>query len=345
MKNFFFKIVTTDNNVLHNSIPDYLEDYLTEARISKIKVVEDGREYKTSCLFSDCGRILSVSCEKDHIKSNNVFIKKTQDLLGNIPTLIEIYNSTKQEANQHVKRLIHNLVTLNAHNIQEVYSIIPQEVMQNKSTGRRERIIAHVTNDPYEASLSLVRIAKNTLKMKTEIDVYNTLLSGNPELNMKTHQIHRLLMNVFYVFFPDFTDKGITVEVSESTDNVYVDYETFQVAIYHIVENSVKYIKPESILNVDIVKNQFTKKISVSFRMISLQIEPHEVEKIFVEGYSGVIARRCGRAGSGIGMPRARSLLELNNAKLTVNPKHGTAQEAILGHIYQENIFSIDFIE
>ncbi|UKY37683.1 hypothetical protein [Pantoea dispersa] len=344
MSNFYFKVIINDDIIIHDSIPSELNDKFQDGTSKIFRIGSDGKDYKCICARNDLGTIYAVSNINDHLKSNNVFYNKVNLLLESIPSYIEIYNSAKIEANQHVKRLIHNLVTLNAHNIQEVYSIIPQEVMQNKSNGRRERIIAHVTNDPYEASLSLVRIAKNTLKMKTEIDVYNTLLTGNPALNKKTHQIHRLLMNVFYVFFPDFTDKGITVEVSESNDNVFVDYETFQVAIYHIVENSVKYIKPETVLNVDISKNPLTKKVVVQFRMTSLRIEPHEVDKIFIEGYSGEVARRCNRAGSGIGMPRAKTLLEHNNASLTVIPKFHTAQEAILEHVYQENVFSLEFL-
>jgi len=344
MKKLYFKVVIYDDIVIHDSIPADLIELLNfeEGKVKKITSFNDVFKYISKS--SEYGTIFVLSNKNSHIKSNNVLLTEVNFLLESIPSFIDIYNSAKIEANQHVNRLIHNLVTLNAHNIQEVYSIIPQEVMQNKSNGRRERIIAHVTNDPYEASLSLVRIAKNTLKMKTEIDVYNTLLTGNPALNKKTHQIHRLLMNVFYVFFPDFTDKGITVEVSESNDNVFVDYETFQVAIYHIVENSVKYIKPETVLNVDISKNPLTKKVIVLFRMVSLRIEPHEVDKIFIEGYSGEVARRCNRAGSGIGMPRAKHLLEHNNATLTVMPKFETAQTAILEHVYQENIFSIEFI-
>jgi K+-sensing histidine kinase KdpD len=343
MSNFYFKICMHDGTVLHNSFPEPFLECTSPGIVRNVKVSFQGVDYKFASLKNDFGTVAAASNNRDHLKSNSAFLSKVNIILESIPSYIDIYSSAKIEANQHVRRLIHNLVTLNAHNIQEVYSIIPQDVMQNKSHGRRERIIAHVTNDPYEASLSLVRIAKNTLKMKTEIDVYNTLLTGNPALNKKNHQIHRLLMNVFYVFFPDFTDKGITVEVSESNDNVFVDYETFQVALYHIVENSVKYIKPESVLYVDISKNHLTKKVIIIFRMISLRIEPYEVDKIFIEGYSGEVAKRCNRAGSGIGMPRAKNLLEHNNALLTVRPKYETAQEAILGHIYQENVFSIEF--
>jgi K+-sensing histidine kinase KdpD len=343
MSLFFFRIATPDGRVLCNNFDKETYDIVVNIDSGCVKTSEN-INIRVCKISNETGTVISASSSSDHVKSSKLMRQQTLLLLESLPFFLDINERLKATTQQHVNRLIHNLVTLNAHNIQEVYSIIPQEVMQDKRIGWKQRVIEQVNDDPYEASLALVRIAKNTLKMKTEIDVYNTLLTDNPVLKFKNHQIHRVLMNVVYVFFPEFTDKGIHVNVSESNDTVFVDYETFQVAIYHIIENTVKYIKPQSEFNIKIIKNPVTRKICINFEMVSLCIRPHEVDKIFIEGYSGEMAKLSNRAGSGIGMPRAKSLLEHNNAKLRVLPKFDTAHEVMLGREYQNNVFVVEFM-
>ncbi|HDU4915295.1 TPA: hypothetical protein RFU23_000979 [Klebsiella pneumoniae subsp. pneumoniae] len=340
---FYYKLDLADGSLLFDNISPVLLECFDALAMDSIKFSHNTVNYRGMKIRNQHGTVTLISADEAMYKSSKVARAKAEMLLDGIPSVQEVYRKAKEEAKQHVNRLLHNLVTLNGHIIQEVYSIIPQEVMQDKRPGWKERIKEQVADDPYDASLSLVNIAKNTLKMKAEIDVYNALLSEHPKINLRNHSIHRVLMNVVYVFFPEFTDKGIRVDVEESNDTVYIDYETFQVAVYHLIENSVKYIKPESRLNIAFKKNTETKKLSISFKMISLAIGPDEVDKIFIEGYSGVMAKISNRAGSGIGMHRARALLVHNNASLRVIARHSTAQEVMLGRVYQENEFIIDF--
>ncbi|WP_315708498.1 hypothetical protein [Brenneria uluponensis] len=344
MTSFIYKIVASDGCVLHNGIEEVLFDKIKNLDSSNVKFQHDGRLLRALKLSNEVGTIFAISDNKEMLKSSKLMRSRVNVILLSIPMLQDAYHKIKEETRKHINRLIHNLVTLNAHNIQEVYSIIPQEIMQDKKKSDwKETIIKQVTNEPYETSLSLVRVAKNTMKMKTEIDVYNTLLSDNPKINLKSHDIHRVIMNVMYVFFPDFTDNEIVVDVSKSTDRVNMDYETFHVAVYHIIENAVKYIKPGSDLSIYFSKDPSTKKLSIFFKMISLRIEQSEVDDIFIEGYSGEMARKSNRAGSGIGMYRAKSLLKHSNAILKVIPDFNTAHEVILGRVYQENVFVIEF--
>ena len=340
----FYKLESSDGNLLHSNIDTALLDTFIDCALPSAKFSYNKIQYKGIRLSNSHGEVVLISHDEAMLKSSKVIRAKAEFLLNGIPEVLEVYRKAKEDARQHVNRLIHNLVTLNGHIIQEVYSIIPQEVMQDKRAGWKDRIKEQVAEDPYDAAQSLVNIAKNTLKMKAEIDVYNALLSDTPKITLRNHSIHRVLMNVVYVFFPEFTDKGIRVEVSESNDTVYIDYESFQVAVYHLIENSVKYIKPETRLHITFDKHPVTKKVIIGFKMISLAIRPDEIEKIFVEGYSGEMAKVSNRAGSGIGMHRAKTLLGHNNATLRVVAKHDTAQEIMLGRIYQENEFIIEFI-
>ncbi|MNJ32601.1 sensory histidine kinase CreC [compost metagenome] len=338
-----YRLTEINGTTICNSIPNELDAIVSSSTQSNQKFEYNNKFYRCIEKSKPPYKLKCITSDPDLVKSPKMLSKEADFILRSAESFKSAYNSSLNEAKTHVNRLVHNLVTLNAHNIQEVYSIIPQEIMQDKKNRWRERIVDQVTQDPYEASLSLVRVAKNSLKIKTEIDVYNTLLSGKPNITLRSHELHRVLMNVLYVFFPDFTDKGVRVEVSESQVRAPLDYETFQVAIYHLIENTAKYIRTDSILDIEILKDPSTKKTSITFKMNSLAIEQAEIDMIFEEGYSGSIAKKCQRSGSGIGLARVKELLSYNNAAITVEAKYETAKKAILEHVYQDNIFSINF--
>src|SRR5690606_12409813 len=98
----------------------------------------------------------------------------------------------------------------------------------------------------------------------------------------------------------DFTNNKVYVEVDEFHGKVKIDYETIQVAIYHLIGNAAKYTKPDSTVNIKF--SEGNEDIKVLFIMKSIHIETSEKEKIFNEGYSGINSKKMMKHGDGIGM-------------------------------------------
>ena len=73
--------------------------------------------------------------------------------------------------------------------------------------------------------------------------------------------------------------------------------------------------------------------------MKSLYIQDGEEQEIFNEGYSGVLAKKTALSGKGIGMYRAKRLIELNNGTITIEP--GEFPQNIKGIEYADNKFII----
>lgn len=341
----FYKVIDKEGNYICDSLPLDVSSLFEGLSDTSKKVRVGGVEWRLGAYVRD-GVVLHVATsELDLIRSTRLFARQIEFLFGCMGELKRIHQLVSNEAKTQANRMIHNLVTLNAHNLQEVYSIIPQEVMEDKKRGGWiKRVTECVESDCYDASLSLVRIAKNSLKMKVEISVYDSLSNGNAAPVMKRHSVHRVLMNVFYVFFPDFTDKEVLVNVAESTEFIDCDYETFQVALYHIVENAVKYIKHKTVLDVGISRGD-DGKIQIVFSMNSLQIRQDEIDRIFDEGYSGHYSKKIMKSGSGIGLARVKELLSYNNAVLQVFPDFSTAKpfSTIQDVLYQDNVFKVVF--
>ncbi|EJL7008121.1 ATP-binding protein [Vibrio cholerae] len=338
-----YKIYDNQGKVIINKLPDkysYLIESTIESPSSK-KDVLFGSNVRYVKINDGRYTFFALTTKAQYIKSSRKFNTEVQLILDCIDDAIKFRYDFIKDTQDNTNRLIHNLVTLNAHNMQEVYSIIPQEVLADKRNKQWKMIITeYVKEDLSEAALSLVRIAKNSLKMKTEVSVYNSLRNGKVSLEKKNHHIHRVLMNLFYVFFPDFTDKEVLVDVERTNLQSVFDYETVTVALYYILDNAVKYIKPNSELKVSIDKEKFSSKIMITFEMISIKVDESELEKIFEEGVSGLHAVSCGKAGQGIGMSRARELLKLNDIDIHFEPVKGTDLNQ-LQYCYQRNLVKV----
>ncbi len=139
------------------------------------------------------------------------------------------------------------------------------------------------------------------------------------------------------MFFVDFNKFDVSVNVGDYYNKAKLDFETFQVAIYHIIENAAKYVMPNTHLDISFALNENSH--TIVFDMKSFYIPKDEVQKIFIEGYSGNIAKETNRAGNGIGMYRVKQLITLNRATIEL-----IAGDRILSYQdidYSENKFII----
>lgn len=273
-------------------------------RILNSKLINESEEYDIFC----------ISDGKEHLASSTIMRREADLLLSQAKEISNAKAVAENEVQIHVNRLIHNLVTLNASNLQDVYFTIDENTIKNRQKGVswKDLIIDSINENPYGAGLSLVRIAKRCSQVKNEISLYNSIITGNIETKIERHEIHRVLMSIFYVFFPDFSDNDVKVKISETKEAAFLDYETFNISLYYIIENITKYIRPGSQLDVNIVKDDFG--LRVEFSMISLYLHPEEEVKIFMEGYSGIEAKKISKNGSGLGLFTAKNYLSRSNA-------------------------------
>ena len=174
--------------------------------------------------------------------------------------------------------------------------------------------------------------------MKSEFSIYRKLdRDDNADLEFKQYPIRIVLLNVLHTFFGDFTSKNIYVKVSDYYGKVYIDYETIQVALYHLIENSSKYTKTDSNIFIDFIEENQTAIMSIE--MTSLYIPLNEREEIFLEGVSGVTAKKLGKSGDGIGMWRIKQMVELNKGEIEIIC--GDEIENFRGIDFAKNIFKI----
>lgn len=275
-------------------------------------------------------------CSKSENKSSN-FKNKVGSISAFVPHMIELKNGVILSEQKRIGRVIHNLKSINAHLIQELYKLVPQQKLTETKKKPIDEIISEVRDNPKKAALTFLRLAKLGNSIKAEISVYEKLELENTKLSYKQHNIRDIVMIVLYMFFGEFNKNDVFVQVGQFFTRSFLDFESIQVALYHLIENSSKYVKQHS--NVNIKFEETKDSISVLFEMESLYIKPGEREKIFLEGYSGENAIQWEKAGKGIGMNRIKRLVEINNGSFCVNcSDHITKWNNIE---YSENIFII----
>ncbi len=125
----------------------------------------------------------------------------------------------------------------------------------------------------------------------------------------------------------------------DNNDFIYIDYESIHVALYHLIENAAKYIRPDTIFHVKM--KSMLGKTEITMDMTSTEIADCEVNRIFEEGVSGDLAVRTGKSGDGIGLSRAKKIVELNQGTLSVTPYPDTSV-IFMGVTYQRNVFTIN---
>ncbi len=280
-------------------------------------------------------------CTNEEIKSKRGFKEKQRIF---IETLLQVDIYRQELSNKFsltTSRLIHNLVSLNAQSIQSIFNLIPQdEFLQPSREDLLAKIEERVRKDPQAAALLIIDLLKNENLVKTEFSVYRKVFENESITELHYH-IHKIVLLVLNSFWDEFTEKKVSFEIGQCYDKVYVDYDVVAASLVHVLENAAKYILPNSKLKIRFQHNN--DAVTIIFDMISLKVEPDEIDKIFEEGYSGKNPTRLGKSGKGLGLYLVRKLLSLTGGEVSFKPDVDPSQRIKqLGIDFVNNIFIIN---
>ncbi len=335
MKGFRYRLINRNSETIFcNLANNEIKNISTVDSISQ----KLSGNVRAGTITGDIGCVIAFSTDRNYIKSSQKFKSSIEVVFNTLGVLENVIDQSILENNQNTNRLIHNLTSLNGHNIQEIYSLIPQENVSKKYGKQIPYVENIVKNEPRETAITLLRIAKNNAAMKAEFSVFRKLFDKNPNLQKRNHNVHKVLMNILYLFFPDFIDKKVKVNIGESKETAFFDYEALHVAFYHLIDNAAKYIKVNTELNVEF-KGE-VNSVLIIMSMVSTEIRNNERDKIFEEGVSGEIPVQLGKAGEGIGLSLVKRIVELSGGSVEVIPT-SEQKEVIIGVTYQKNIFVI----
>lgn len=327
MKNFYFHIVS-GNVVVMSMLPVSMCSYADTCECGR-------RRYYSKILGND---IIEMKENTDdgylYVCSDDKSIvnKELQYYLEALKAVSLSYRNRVSEiknvSDNDFRRLKHNITDYNAKIKDDVDSFLSLERLQRFSRKDVEDVEDIVRKHSLETAFVLLRIYRNTMGIKSELIVHDLIKSNNPHLEIRSHQIHKVLKISFQPYFLELLEKKIIVCWKNCYEEVYIDYSSIYVALGHIWGNAVKYAHENS----DIFVNFYTDEnyVEVRIMMESLYIEASERERLTEECYSGKWAKEIGASGNGIGMYYIKKLTTMNGGMFDV--ERGDEK------IYYENI-------
>lgn len=335
MENMQYILLDSNSKIIFSTIKEEQKDIIDNIKEGYSRISFQGINYRVAKIINENGTLYVYTSNKKFILSSSFFKRHVQIIIDTINHFEFFQSQIEKEVFRHINILIHNLTTINAHNIQEIFNFLPQNELAEKNKFITKFIKERLIEDPNKAAIVFLKLMKNNIATKIEFSVFSKLFEDKPILNQKSYELSSMILNVMYNFFSDFLDKNITINFEEKQCDAYFDYESIQVALFHLLDNTAKYIKEESTLNIkfEILINQ----VDIIFEMISLKVDNDEVSKIFIEGFSGKYAKDNGKSGKGIGMARVKQILELNNGSISLEKNYSSSAS----NIYDKNIFKI----
>jgi K+-sensing histidine kinase KdpD len=339
------KLVGVDGAVLYSNLPDECSSCATscvvKSEIATCSIAPTKRRRGTE--HDAYGSVYLCSHEDDDLKSASSFKRKLRWHLDQAPSLIDYREQVRSEEQRKLRRILHNLTTLNAQCIQEIYSFVPQDVLLDAMSKQVEHVRSRLAERTLDGAKLILRLLKNVKQIKTEFSVFDKLYDPSPPIKQRLHPIQRVILTIMHVFFGDFADKDVYVEVKDSAQRVLLDFDSFSVVLVHIADNCAKYVMPGSRLTIRFESRG--EHFVVIFDMISLRITDADMERMFLEGESGEYPAKLGLSGDGIGMYLVKELLRLNSAEIEVRRNVTPQALRFVGGVpYEHNLFELIFL-
>jgi len=136
-----------------------------------------------------------------------------------------------------------------------------------------------------------------------------------------------LMRDVKKLIEPSAVNKGITIDLEGKGVVVKGDREGLTEVFTNIVENAIKYNRPEGTVSIDV--NEYMGNAVVKVEDTGMGIPEDETEKIFDRFYR-VDASRGLTVGSGLGLSIVRTIVEAHGGKVEVKSQLGKGSAFIV---------------
>lgn len=326
----FLYFTNQSGEVLYSNFPEACEECLAlqTKPIETVTCPATGGVWRRAGTKIEGGTVHFCGNEIELLKSRRI-VRERLRLYSQMLSELEHFRKTLLDnVSSRMKRLMHNLISQNAHIMQEVYDVVPQEALSRTMFEQVGIVEKALKSDAQKAARAILKINKHNMAMKCEFTAFKLLSDvDHRRLNVRSHKVRKVVMNASHLFFQDFREKDVFVQADPYEGSVRMDYDSVQVALYHLIDNAVKYVLSDTELHISFPVIDGRQRIH--FDMVSMIISDGDMDRLFEEGYSGELPRILKLAGSGLGLALARDLLRLNGAELQIKRNVDPARRRI----------------
>lgn len=234
-------------------------------------------------------------------------------------------------------------------------------VMRNNFLSR----VSHEIRTPLNGIIGMTDIAKNSLNnhntsecldaldnidssSKYLLDIVNNILnirsieSGNIKFNYQEFDLSKILDETKTILYPQITQKKLSFDISRNFEHLFLHSDSTKIVqiLVNIVANSIKYTQEKGHIKL----NTTYKDVSTNRCLIVFKIEDNgigmseEFAKIMFEPFA-VENKVTNVPSTGLGLPIAKSLIDLLDGKVKVDSKEGVGTTTSISLVCQKATF------
>ncbi|SHE97717.1 HAMP domain-containing protein [Seinonella peptonophila] len=182
--------------------------------------------------------------------------------------------------------------------------------------------------DPVEQKRYLRNALRKTTQLKKLIDdlfVYTRLADKDVQLQLQEVNFVHLLEQLVYEFEPIAENRIVRLKIDKAAANLFIrlDSEKMVRAIDNLLLNALKFSEEDSEITIQLLLNQ--QQIRLSIHNVGQPITVEQEKKLFDRFYKSNEARNDQNvpSGSGLGLPIAKSIIELHKGEIGLEHKQG----------------------
>lgn len=219
----------------------------------------------------------------------------------------------EKEETSHSKQEIQSLVTHISHQVKTPLANIKiyNDLLSRDDLSKEESIDFHQMLDQQINKLDF--LMESLIKMsRLETDII--------QLNIKKNNLYPTLIQVINHTFLLAEKKHINIELSKNTNiTALYDEKWTQEAIFNVIENCIKYSNKNTTITIQISKNTFFSKITITDQGMGIKKENYN--NIFKRFYREKDVQD--KEGIGIGLYLTREILSKEEGYITVQSEYG----------------------
>ncbi len=344
MRTYYYAINKLGEYVFDN-FPSSAKGLINENRILddvfEIEIEGVNRKARIGSKQNEFGSIFVLTTESKFINRKKFFKELLKLSTIALKPAVNFRNDLINSHSEENEEFIHNVTSLNTYSIQDLFSLIPQDLLTENINKQTDKVKEIIKEKPNVTASTLLNLIKYNLATKVEFSVFERTLKPSGFVSKSDFPIRPILLSILQIFIRDFEERKIEVSLDACEKVLNIDYDSLFVSLFYLMDNSIKYCCPKT--KYKIIFKQEGDDFSILFVMISIKISSTDLKKITTRGFRSENAQKLNVDGNGIGMYRILKTLKLNNAELIISPKCNTYTRSHKNIDYEANEFKIKF--
>nr|MBP7471364.1 HAMP domain-containing histidine kinase [Prevotella sp.] len=229
-------------------------------------------------------------------------------------TIVVIFRSKRYSEikNDFINNMTHELKT-------PIASIsLAAQMLNDKSVSKSETMMAHLGGVINDESKRLRFLVEKVLQMSMYDKKKAVLKKRHLDLNEMLESIGNS-----FTLRVEHTGGKVFIEIEAVDSTIYVDEMHFQNVIFNLLDNAVKYRKPDTALNVYLKTWNEGDKICLSVRDNGMGIKKENQKKIFDKFYRVHTGNVHDVKGFGLGLAYVKKMVDLHEGEIKVESEFG----------------------